>query len=141
MGSATQPPRASLRYRGDAQRPNCGASWARTFSRFFQKAARGLEASQSIQTERKRNKISEKLGSTGRLVTSRLPWSLPVLLGPVPSGEPCLPSSSVEGPAMSAEGSVSQWLGRLQDGDPSAARQLWSRYFPRLVALAREKLR
>jgi DNA-directed RNA polymerase specialized sigma24 family protein len=42
---------------------------------------------------------------------------------------------------MSSQGSVSQWLARLQDSDSSAAQRLWDRYFPRLVALAREKLR
>ncbi len=38
---------------------------------------------------------------------------------------------------MSPDESVSQWLGRLQDGDPAAAQQLWERYFQRLVGLAR----
>src|SRR5262245_25448769 len=42
---------------------------------------------------------------------------------------------------MSSHDSVSQWLGRLQGGDPSAARLLWERYFPRLVALGRARLR
>src|SRR5947209_13371850 len=41
---------------------------------------------------------------------------------------------------MSSEGSVSQWLSRLRAGDPSAAQQLWERYFHRLVGLARRKL-
>jgi len=41
---------------------------------------------------------------------------------------------------MSPDESVSQWLGRLQDGDPAAAQQLWERYFQRLVGLARKKL-
>jgi DNA-directed RNA polymerase specialized sigma24 family protein len=42
---------------------------------------------------------------------------------------------------MSSHGSVTRWLGRLQAGDPSAAQQLWQRYFQRLVGLARQKLR
>jgi DNA-directed RNA polymerase specialized sigma24 family protein len=42
---------------------------------------------------------------------------------------------------MSSDGSVTGWLGRLQSGDPSAAQQLWQRYFQRLVGLARQKLR
>jgi RNA polymerase sigma factor (sigma-70 family) len=42
---------------------------------------------------------------------------------------------------MSPEGSVTRWLGQLQDGDPAAAQQLWERYFRRLVALARQRLR
>lgn len=42
---------------------------------------------------------------------------------------------------MDEEGSVTQWLGRLQDGDPAAAQQLWARYFPRMVGLARSRLR
>jgi DNA-directed RNA polymerase specialized sigma24 family protein len=42
---------------------------------------------------------------------------------------------------MSSDESVSQWLGRLQAGDPDAAHKLWERYFRRLVGLARQKLR
>jgi DNA-directed RNA polymerase specialized sigma24 family protein len=41
---------------------------------------------------------------------------------------------------MADEGSVTRWLGPLQDGDPAAAQQLWERYFGRLVGLARVKL-
>jgi DNA-directed RNA polymerase specialized sigma24 family protein len=41
---------------------------------------------------------------------------------------------------VSSEGSVTRWLGRLQAGDAEAARQLWDRYFHRLVGLARRKL-
>jgi DNA-directed RNA polymerase specialized sigma24 family protein len=40
-----------------------------------------------------------------------------------------------------SEGSVSRWLGPLEQGDPVAAEQLWERYFHRLVHLARTKLR
>lgn len=39
-----------------------------------------------------------------------------------------------------AHDSVTQWLGRLKAGDPSAAAPLWGRYFPRLVELVRGKL-
>jgi DNA-directed RNA polymerase specialized sigma24 family protein len=42
---------------------------------------------------------------------------------------------------MSAEGSISRWLGRLRAGDRQAVAGLWQRYFERLVALARGKLR
>jgi DNA-directed RNA polymerase specialized sigma24 family protein len=42
---------------------------------------------------------------------------------------------------MSAEGSVSRWLGPIQDGDSAAARQLWERYFLNLVQRARKLLR
>src|SRR5262249_7789377 len=42
---------------------------------------------------------------------------------------------------MSNEGSVSRWLGALQAGDPAAVQQLWARYYPRLVVLARKRLR
>jgi hypothetical protein len=42
---------------------------------------------------------------------------------------------------MASEGSVTHWLGQLQAGDPAAAQQMWQRYFPRLVELARQKLR
>jgi DNA-directed RNA polymerase specialized sigma24 family protein len=41
---------------------------------------------------------------------------------------------------MSSAGSVTIWIGRLQDGDPLAAQELWERYFRRLVGLARQKL-
>src|SRR5207237_2887133 len=44
-----------------------------------------------------------------------------------------------DGP-MSRQGSVSVWLDQLQGGDSAAAQQLWQRYFPRLVRLARRKL-
>jgi DNA-directed RNA polymerase specialized sigma24 family protein len=42
---------------------------------------------------------------------------------------------------MAEEGSVSRWLGPLQEGDPAAAQQLWQRYFLSLVELARQRLR
>src|SRR5262245_52572189 len=41
----------------------------------------------------------------------------------------------------SDEGSVTRWLGRLQQADPAAAQRLWERYFPQLVRLAHQKLR
>ncbi len=41
---------------------------------------------------------------------------------------------------MLSDGSVTQWLGRLQHGDAAAAQQIWERYFHRLVGLARNKL-
>lgn len=42
---------------------------------------------------------------------------------------------------MSSEGSVSAWLAQLQAGDRAAAQPLYERYFLRLAALARKKLR
>jgi DNA-directed RNA polymerase specialized sigma24 family protein len=42
---------------------------------------------------------------------------------------------------MSAEGSISRWLGRLRAGDQQAAAGLWERYFERLVEVAHGKLR
>jgi DNA-directed RNA polymerase specialized sigma24 family protein len=42
---------------------------------------------------------------------------------------------------MASEGSVTRWLGQLQAGDQAAAKELWQRYFRRLVGLARQKLR
>ncbi len=41
---------------------------------------------------------------------------------------------------MSGDGSVSQWIGELQAGDPAAVQPLWERYFQQLVALARRQL-
>jgi DNA-directed RNA polymerase specialized sigma24 family protein len=41
---------------------------------------------------------------------------------------------------MSSAGSVSHWIGQLKAGNTAAARQLWERYFHRLVGLARNKL-
>jgi RNA polymerase sigma factor (sigma-70 family) len=41
---------------------------------------------------------------------------------------------------MSSQGSVTYWIDALQTGDPAAAQQLWQRYFPRLVGLARARL-
>jgi DNA-directed RNA polymerase specialized sigma24 family protein len=42
---------------------------------------------------------------------------------------------------MASEGSVSRWIAPLKEGDPTAAQQLWERYFHRLVWLARRRLR
>jgi DNA-directed RNA polymerase specialized sigma24 family protein len=42
---------------------------------------------------------------------------------------------------MEEPGSVSQWLVAVKQGDQEAAARLWERYFQRLVALARRKLR
>jgi DNA-directed RNA polymerase specialized sigma24 family protein len=42
---------------------------------------------------------------------------------------------------MPASGSVTALIERLKDGDHEAARLLWQRYYPRLVALARQKLK
>jgi DNA-directed RNA polymerase specialized sigma24 family protein len=42
---------------------------------------------------------------------------------------------------MSAPGSVTNWLTQLQAGDAAAAQPLWERYFRRMVALARKRLR
>ena len=35
-------------------------------------------------------------------------------------------------------GSVTHFFGQLRTGDPGAAEAIWSRFFPRLVALARQ---
>jgi len=42
---------------------------------------------------------------------------------------------------MCSEGSVTHWFEQLREGDSVAAQALWERYFPKLVRLAREKLR
>jgi RNA polymerase sigma factor (sigma-70 family) len=38
------------------------------------------------------------------------------------------------------EASVSKWIGRLAEGDSSAAEKIWRRYYQRLVRFARRKL-
>ncbi|WP_020475570.1 ECF-type sigma factor [Zavarzinella formosa] len=40
-----------------------------------------------------------------------------------------------------SHGSVTYWLGRLQAGDPASAKQLWDRYYVRVVRVARATLR
>ena len=42
---------------------------------------------------------------------------------------------------MSSEGSITHWIAEIKDGNSAGARGIWSRYFPRLVQLAREQLR
>jgi DNA-directed RNA polymerase specialized sigma24 family protein len=42
---------------------------------------------------------------------------------------------------MPSDESVTRWLIQLQAGDRAAVRRLWECYFPRLVALAHEKIR
>jgi DNA-directed RNA polymerase specialized sigma24 family protein len=42
---------------------------------------------------------------------------------------------------MSSAASVTTWVEQLRAGNRAAARHLWDRYFPRLVGLARRKLR
>ena len=42
---------------------------------------------------------------------------------------------------MSSAGSVTTWVEQLRAGNRGAAQRLWERYFPRLVGLARRKLR
>jgi DNA-directed RNA polymerase specialized sigma24 family protein len=42
---------------------------------------------------------------------------------------------------MAEDGSISRWLGPLQEGDPEAAHRLWERYFVSLVQLARKRMK
>jgi len=42
---------------------------------------------------------------------------------------------------MGPEGSISHWVRQLREGAAAAVQPLWERYFPRLVELARKKLR
>ena len=42
---------------------------------------------------------------------------------------------------MSSDGSVTAWIVQICAGDRDATQKLWQRYFQRLVALARQKLR
>jgi DNA-directed RNA polymerase specialized sigma24 family protein len=44
-------------------------------------------------------------------------------------------------PDCKGEGSVTGWIGDLKDGDRAAMEPLWDRYFRRLAALARKRLR
>lgn len=37
-------------------------------------------------------------------------------------------------------GSVTLWIDQLKDGDRAALRELWQRYFARMVKLARDRL-
>lgn len=43
-------------------------------------------------------------------------------------------------PLVSSDGSVTHWIADIKAHDEDAARQLWQRYFDRLVRLARKKL-
>ena len=40
-----------------------------------------------------------------------------------------------------ADDPVTQWIGRLEAGEPDAAQKLWEAYFARLVGVARRRLR
>lgn len=42
---------------------------------------------------------------------------------------------------MSDQGSITQWLEQIEAGESVAAHMLWQRYYERLVALARRRLR
>src|SRR4051812_28422099 len=42
---------------------------------------------------------------------------------------------------MTSPGSVSAWINLLKGGDAAGIQQLWEAYFPRLVGMARKKLR
>ena len=42
---------------------------------------------------------------------------------------------------MSGAGTVTTWIGLLQAGETAAAQRLWERYFPRLLQVARAKLK
>src|SRR4029077_15667271 len=41
---------------------------------------------------------------------------------------------------MSTEDSITTWLRAFQSGDRGAVRQLWNRYFQRMIGLARQRL-
>src|SRR5438067_3241525 len=42
---------------------------------------------------------------------------------------------------MTSQGSVTAWINLLKGGDAAAVQRLWEAYFPRLVGMARKKLR
>src|SRR3954447_957787 len=50
-------------------------------------------------------------------------------------------SISPESAGMSNEGTITHLIARLKQGDRDAAQGLWQTYFPRLVTLARTRLR
>lgn len=41
---------------------------------------------------------------------------------------------------MTAEGSITQWLDQIKDGEDAAVQRIWERYYRRLVGMARKKL-
>jgi DNA-directed RNA polymerase specialized sigma24 family protein len=76
------------------------------------------------------------LASTSDVLTVRIPGSYN------PHGVHVGPMRELGVGSMSPlEGSVSHWLGPLQEGNPDAAQKLWECYFDRLIDLARKKLR
>ena len=42
---------------------------------------------------------------------------------------------------MASQGSVTAWINLLKGGDAAAIQRLWEAYFPRLVGMARKRLR
>ena len=42
---------------------------------------------------------------------------------------------------MSSEGSITHWIAEIKDGNSAGAGGIWTRYFPRLVRLARKQIR
>lgn len=42
---------------------------------------------------------------------------------------------------MTPAGSITRWIGYVRDGDPAAAQNLWEKYYPGMVELARRRLR
>jgi RNA polymerase sigma factor (sigma-70 family) len=51
------------------------------------------------------------------------------------------PIHTAEDDLMSAEGSVTTWVGLLRQGNAAAAQELWQRYYTQLVEVARARLR
>jgi DNA-directed RNA polymerase specialized sigma24 family protein len=41
---------------------------------------------------------------------------------------------------MTDDGSITQWIGPLREGDSAASQEIWNRYYAQLVRLARKKL-
>jgi DNA-directed RNA polymerase specialized sigma24 family protein len=52
-----------------------------------------------------------------------------------------IPQDFRTGPLADSDGSVTQWISALKQGDQAAASGLWASYFRRLVGLARARLR
>jgi DNA-directed RNA polymerase specialized sigma24 family protein len=68
------------------------------------------------------------------------PGAGPVTLGVRRAGATCCRGWAVARGETEAAGSVTAWIDGLKAGDPVAARQLWERYFRRMIRFSRDRL-